>query len=81
MADETRRFYGLQFHPEVTHTRQGQRILQRFDEDQIRHWVEVMPHPLGVRQALLEMLVQEDRRLLADPGLVRQIARQLDEDG
>ncbi len=30
MADETRRFYGLQFHPEVTHTRQGQRILQRF---------------------------------------------------
>lgn len=51
------------------------------DEDQIRHWVEVMPHPLGVRQALLKMLVQEDRRLLADPGLVRQIARQLDEDG
>src|SRR3990172_5022332 len=30
MADEARRFYGLQFHPEVTHTRQGARILQRF---------------------------------------------------
>jgi GMP synthase (glutamine-hydrolysing) len=30
MADETRRFYGLQFHPEVTHTRQGTRILERF---------------------------------------------------
>ncbi len=30
MADETRRFYGLQFHPEVTHTHQGQAILQRF---------------------------------------------------
>ncbi len=30
MADETRAFYGLQFHPEVTHTRQGARILQRF---------------------------------------------------
>jgi GMP synthase (glutamine-hydrolysing) len=30
MADETRGFYGLQFHPEVTHTRQGGRILQRF---------------------------------------------------
>ncbi len=30
MADETRRFYGFQFHPEVTHTRQGDRILKRF---------------------------------------------------
>jgi len=30
MADEERRFYGVQFHPEVTHTRQGSKILQRF---------------------------------------------------
>ncbi|HEC15990.1 MAG TPA: glutamine-hydrolyzing GMP synthase [Sedimenticola sp.] len=30
MADEKRRFYGVQFHPEVTHTRQGQRIIRRF---------------------------------------------------
>jgi GMP synthase (glutamine-hydrolysing) len=30
MADDARRFYGLQFHPEVTHTRQGQRIIERF---------------------------------------------------
>ena len=30
MADEARRFYGVQFHPEVTHTRQGQAILTRF---------------------------------------------------
>jgi GMP synthase (glutamine-hydrolysing) len=30
IADDERRFYGLQFHPEVTHTRQGQRILTRF---------------------------------------------------
>jgi GMP synthase (glutamine-hydrolysing) len=30
MADEGRGFYGLQFHPEVTHTRQGQRIIERF---------------------------------------------------
>ncbi len=30
MGDDTRRFYGLQFHPEVTHTRQGGRILERF---------------------------------------------------
>ena len=30
MADEQRRFYGIQFHPEVTHTRQGQRIIDHF---------------------------------------------------
>ncbi len=30
MADERRRYYGLQFHPEVTHTRQGPAILERF---------------------------------------------------
>ncbi len=30
MADESRRYYALQFHPEVTHTKQGTRIYQRF---------------------------------------------------
>ncbi len=30
MADESRRIYGLQFHPEVTHTRKGGEILGRF---------------------------------------------------
>ena len=30
IANEKRRFYGLQFHPEVTHTHQGQRILDKF---------------------------------------------------
>ncbi|WP_417510758.1 glutamine-hydrolyzing GMP synthase [Methylophaga sp.] len=30
MADEERHFYGVQFHPEVTHTTQGQRIIERF---------------------------------------------------
>ncbi len=33
MADEARHFYGIQFHPEVTHTKQGQRIFKRFIED------------------------------------------------
>src|SRR3990172_2939548 len=33
MADESRQYYGLQFHPEVTHTRQGQRIIGRFVHD------------------------------------------------
>ncbi len=30
MADESRALYGVQFHPEVTHTKQGGAILQRF---------------------------------------------------
>lgn len=33
MADDARGYYGLQFHPEVTHTRQGKRILERFLKD------------------------------------------------
>ena len=30
MADETRQFYAVQFHPEVTHTLQGKAIINRF---------------------------------------------------
>ena len=30
MADESRGFYGVQFHPEVTHTKKGREILNRF---------------------------------------------------
>ena len=33
MADESRRYYGVQFHPEVTHTHQGERIISRFVHD------------------------------------------------
>jgi len=33
MANEEKDFYGIQFHPEVTHTTQGQRMIERFVVD------------------------------------------------
>ena len=33
MMDESRRFYAVQFHPEVTHTKQGKAVLARFVRD------------------------------------------------
>ena len=33
IANIEKHFYGLQFHPEVTHTHQGQRIIERFAHD------------------------------------------------
>lgn len=33
MADESRHYYGLQFHPEVTHTQAGEQVLRHFVVD------------------------------------------------
>ena len=33
MADEARRWYGVQFHPEVTHTKSGEQMLRQFAVD------------------------------------------------
>ncbi len=33
IADESRDYYGIQFHPEVTHTKQGKQIIERFVKD------------------------------------------------
>jgi GMP synthase (glutamine-hydrolysing) len=35
IANEEKHFYGVQFHPEVTHTRQGERMLRNFVVDSV----------------------------------------------
>ena len=65
MADEARKFYALQFHPEVTHTTQGKAILDRFVlnicgakpdwvmRDHIAEAVEKIRHQVGDEEVIL----------------------------
>jgi GMP synthase (glutamine-hydrolysing) len=65
MADESRRLYGVQFHPEVTHTRQGGAILGRFVHeicgcgadwnmpDYVAEAVEKIRREVGAQEVLL----------------------------
>lgn len=69
IADETRHFYGLQFHPEVSHTRQGKRILEKFILD-ICHcdptWT--MRNIIDEQIALIKKTVGTEKVLLALSG-------------
>jgi len=69
MADEARGFYGLQFHPEVTHTRQGKAILSRFVHDICgcgRDWT--MPHFIDEAVARIREQVGSDEVILGLSG-------------
>uniref|UniRef100_A0A450WED4 GMP synthase [glutamine-hydrolyzing] n=1 Tax=Candidatus Kentrum sp. LFY TaxID=2126342 RepID=A0A450WED4_9GAMM len=69
MADERRHLYGLQFHPEVTHTRQGKRILERFVRDICGCGVRWTPENIiddGI--ANIRAMVGDDKVLLALSG-------------
>ncbi len=57
MADEARRFYAVQFHPEVTHTRQGKAIYTRFVHDICRSGAE-WSMPRFVPQAIARIREQ-----------------------
>jgi GMP synthase (glutamine-hydrolysing) len=64
MADDERHFYGLQFHPEVNHTRQGKRILERFVVDICHCEKNWLPGNI-IREILVEC-----RDLIGDDNVV-----------
>jgi len=69
MADEARRFYALQFHPEVTHTAQGKAMLSRFVHDICgcgRDWT--MPHYIDTAVAHIREQVGDEEVILGLSG-------------
>lgn len=69
MADENRQRYGLQFHPEVTHTRQGPAILERFVVEICkapRNWTAL--HIVDEAIAKIRQQVGKDKVLLGLSG-------------
>ena len=64
MAHPTRRLYGVQFHPEVTHTRHGADILRRFARDLCGCAGEWTP------QRIIESGVAAIRRQVGDDGVL-----------
>ncbi|MDK1018502.1 MAG: glutamine-hydrolyzing GMP synthase [Actinomycetota bacterium] len=60
MEDEERRFYGVQFHPEVHHTEHGQRILERF------LWDACRARPTWTRSGIIDQSVDAIREAVGD---------------
>ncbi|VEH12799.1 GMP synthase [Legionella jordanis] len=77
MAYEAKHWYGLQFHPEVTHTLQGLRILQRFvidicqadnswtADNIIEQAIQTIRHQVGEEQVLLGLSGGVDSSVVA----------------
>jgi GMP synthase (glutamine-hydrolysing) len=88
MADESRRFYAVQFHPEVTHTNQGKALFARFVHDICgcgRDWnmpdyvgeaVEKMRAQVGAEEVILGLSGGVDSSVAA-ALLHRAIGKQL----
>ena len=69
MADEDRQFYGLQFHPEVTHTSQGKAIIERFVHEICgcsRDWTS--EHIIDSAISTVRSTVEKDQVLLGLSG-------------
>lgn len=69
MADEKRRLYGVQFHPEVTHTPQGLRILERFVVGICKAATDWTPkHIINEAVTIIKQKVGNERVLLGLSG-------------
>lgn len=69
MADEVRNFYGIQFHPEVTHTKQGTELLRRFVIEIAKcnpNWT--MPNYAKIAIDAIKQKVSNDKVILALSG-------------
>ncbi|WP_047684232.1 MULTISPECIES: glutamine-hydrolyzing GMP synthase [Xenorhabdus] len=69
MANDEKRFYGVQFHPEVTHTHQGLNILKRFVLDICQ--CEALWTPASIIDDIVERLraqIGDDHVILALSG-------------
>jgi len=69
MADEMRHFYALQFHPEVTHTKQGVAMISRFVHEICgcaRDWN--MPHYIDEAVAMIREQVGDEEVILGLSG-------------
>jgi len=64
MADEARRFYGLQFHPEVSHSRQGARILERFILDICEC------KPVWTTKNILQEMIEQVKQTVGDESVI-----------
>lgn len=64
MVNESKKFYGVQFHPEVTHTKQGGRILSRFVVDLCG--CDTLWTPANIAQDAIERMQEQvgDRKVL-----------------
>ena len=69
IADEGRKFYGVQFHPEVTHTNQGKAVIKRFVLDISKSKPEWnMPDYIETAVELIKETVGSDEVLLGLSG-------------
>ena len=72
LAHESRPWFGLQFHPEVTHTPGGQRLIERF----VRQYCDC--HGLWEPDAIIEDRIEAVREQVGEDGVVLALSGGVD---